>query len=56
MVNRKHGGYSNDETGRCTITIDKSLYNRLIKLGDFGESFNKLITRLLDATDAAKAG
>ena len=44
----KQSGYK-----RRTISINDDVYSRLRQKGNFGESFGRLITRILDQTDDA---
>ncbi|MGH9981221.1 MAG: hypothetical protein ACRD6U_06685 [Nitrososphaeraceae archaeon] len=37
---------------RTTITIDRSVYDKLKKKGCFGETYNDLILRLLEDADS----
>ena len=41
----------NTEYKKCTILLHEDIYKRLRTKGRFGESFSKLISRLLDEID-----
>ena len=41
---------------RCTVLIREDVYERLRTKGRFGESFSRLIGRLLDELDEGKEG
>lgn len=41
---------------RCTLLITEDVYQRLRTKGRFGESFSRLIGRLLDELDEGKGG
>ncbi|MFL6409543.1 MAG: hypothetical protein ACJ71F_21065 [Nitrososphaeraceae archaeon] len=43
-------------TTRNTITIRNQVYERLKRHGVFGESFSKLITRILDELEGVGGG
>jgi predicted CopG family antitoxin len=40
--------YNNILTKRTTVSLDTEIYTRLRKHGKFGESFSRLIGRILD--------
>jgi predicted CopG family antitoxin len=46
MLPKRQSGYK-----RRTISIDDDVYLRLRQKGKFGESFGRLISRILDQTD-----
>jgi predicted CopG family antitoxin len=38
---------------RCTVLLKDDVYNRLRKMGRFGESFSDVISRLIDESGEA---
>jgi predicted CopG family antitoxin len=46
--------YNNTGTKRTTVSLDTKIYTRLKKHGKFGESFSRLIGRILDELEGGK--